>query len=245
MMNKQHAALALALLTAAGPALAAEPPQPSRVSIRYHEYRQAKTIPPYSLAKVRALVRGIKTDQQENKRLNARAFSALTSNEKFTYTMIHAEDFDQNCDASPGILHEEGKIFAYVPSAFEDVGAWSDRQVKFLTGNRSRVIALLRETIRKQHRVGANFKHAILELHASELISDLADVYKATRKDHDILTVMMILMRDAKYRPFTSTRFYVKLFGEHADFGASLPATPANQKLVLDHAAAFYRSRKA
>ena len=49
----------------------------------------------------------IKQDSEGNARLSPKAFNALTFDEKFTYTMLHGEDFDQNCDASPGIVNED------------------------------------------------------------------------------------------------------------------------------------------
>jgi hypothetical protein len=242
-MNIPRLLAAAVLFGTAVPVLAAGPPQPSRTSIRYHEYRGAKSIPPYSLAKVRGIVRHIKADNEGSAPLNNKTWNSLSTNEKFTYVMIHAEDSDQNCDASPGILNEERKIFAYVPSAWDDVATWSKRETAFLKENRTVVIGLMRDTIRRQQRVGANFKDAIEELGAWELIPDMAAVYRADRRDHDILTVMMILMKNAKYQPFTSTHMCQRLFGDKALFGESIPASPVNQKFILDHAEAFYRSR--
>src|SRR4051812_8491105 len=102
-MNTPRLLAVFLLLGTAAPALAARAPQPSRASIRYHEYRGAKSIPTYSLAKVRRLVHRIKSDNEGYSPLNQRSWSSLSTNEKFTYVMIHAEDSDQNCDASPGI----------------------------------------------------------------------------------------------------------------------------------------------
>lgn len=233
--------LSLALLTAGTAAQAS----PSAASRRYHEAREAQSIPPYGLQKVRALIHRLKTDSEGGSRLGQAAYDGLSFNEKFTYVMLHGEDFDQNCDMSPGIMQEERKIFSYVPSAFADVAMWSKRQQAFLKENRTLVIGLMRDTIRRQHRVGANFKQAIVELKAVELIPDLCAVYRSTRRDHDILTVLMILMKDAKYRPFVSTQAYRKLFGDQARYEAFLPATPANQNMVLNMATTFYRSRRS
>lgn len=242
-MNRTALFAALFLIGAGVTAHAA--PQASAVSRRYHEARVALTIPPYSLQKVRSIIRGIKRDHEGNRRLSPAAFNRLTVEERFTYVMLHGEDYDQNCDISPVILHEERKIFPYVPSAFDDAAAWSRQQTAFLKNNRARVIALMRETLRRQGRVGSNFKEAITELNAVELIPDLSAVYRRTRSDHDILSVLMLLMKEGNYRPFLNSSIHKKLFGENADFLVSIPASPANQKFILDQAAAFHRSRKA
>lgn len=241
---KKAALVTFALLCAVPGAHAARPSGPSRASLRYHEARMAMTIPSYSLASVRARVRKLKADPDGSSRLNDKTFRELSFEEKFTYVMVHGEDFSQNCDESPGILQEERKIFGFTPSPFNDAAMWSDRQSAFLKENRPQVIRLMHDTIRAKGRVGSNFKHAIVDLKAVELIPDLADVYKRTRTDHDILTVMMILMKDGKYRPFLTTPIYGKLFGDNAGYAASISASPANQRLILDLAQRFYRSTR-
>lgn len=243
-MNKAALLINLAMLCALTAAQAQEPSNPSRTSIRYHESRQAMTAPSYSLSRVRALIRRIKADPEGNERLSSKLFNGLSFREKFTYVMIHGEDSSQNCDVMSGIEREERKIFAFTPAPFDDQAVWSKRQRSFLVKNRARVIGLMRDTIRSKGRVGSNFKHAILELKAVELIPDLVGVYNRTRTDHDILTVLMTLMIEGKHRPFLASSVHKRLFGENVSFGASLPASPANQRFVTDQAMRFYKSSR-
>src|SRR3569832_583200 len=73
-------------------------PHPTAASIRYHAYREACVEPSFGLQKVKALVHKIKEDREGNMRLSDKVYSSLTKEEKFTYAMVHGEDFSQICD---------------------------------------------------------------------------------------------------------------------------------------------------
>ncbi len=208
----------------------------------FHAYRTVVTEPSYSLAKVKRMIRGIKRDQEDNQRISAAGFSALTFEEKFTYVMLHGEDFNQNCDGGMTIAGEAHKIFSYPADPFPDDMAWSEQQRTFLTKNRHAVIKLLHETISNRSRVGANLKSAIVELNGHELIPDLISAYNRDRRDNDVLTVLMLLMKDGGYGPFMYTPVYMKMYGdEDASYRMFLDANAANRKLILDYAMAYYR----
>lgn len=217
---------------------------PTKASREYRKYRETISIPTYSLTKVQSIIKKIKVDQDDNHRLSEKEYAALTLEQKFTFTMIHGEDATQNCDAPMGIVDEEKKIFSYIPSAFGDEITWSDRQRDFLVKNRSKVIPLVRATLKLRKRAGVNLKNAILEMNAVELIPDLITVYKYKNKDHDILTVLMLLMKEGKYGEFEKSTSFTKLYGEDANYKAYLQANSANQKLIMDRAMAFYKSKK-
>ncbi len=219
-------------------------PKLSSASRLYREYREAISEPTFGLAKVKALIKKIKADKEENFRLPDNLYNALSFEEKFTYTMIHAEDSSQNCDVMMGVVDEEKKIFGFGPDAFGGEVTWSDRQREFMKANRTKFIDLLRRTMTTRQRVGVNLKEAILEINAFELIPDLIKTYKIKRKDHDVLTVMMILMKEGKYPDFLKSASYEKLYGENSNYKGFLMATPANQKLIMDRAMAFYQSKK-
>ncbi|HVT12270.1 MAG TPA: hypothetical protein VHE55_08380 [Fimbriimonadaceae bacterium] len=220
-------------------------PKPSSASRKYHEYRIEMTEPTFGLAKVKAIIAKIKPDSEENQRLTNKRFNSLSFEEKFTFTMIHAEDFAQNCDVMPPIMDEQKKIFAFTPDGLGEEQTWSDRQRDFLTKNRAKVIALLRSTIRTRHRVGANLKQAIELLDANELIPDVIAVYRRDRKDHDILTMLMLLMKDAKYKPFLASGLYAKLYAdEGTSYKAFVAADAAHERPILDLATAFSKSKK-
>lgn len=225
-------------------ALAQGPDSVSPATRRYHQYRFTNTEPSYGLAKVKALVRKIKQDGEDNRRLPSGLFNSLSSAEKFTYCMIHAEDMNQNCSAMPWIDGEQHMVFAYPAPAFDQEEAgWSRRQRDFLNSHRGAILRMLKSTMREKHRAGANVKAAILEMNAYELIPDLVAVYNRDHKDQDILTVLQLLMKQGRYQPFLSSTTYEKLYGEKASYQASIEANPANQKLVIQRATAFYRSR--
>ena len=234
--------LALATLVPAVSAQDVKPEDLSPATKRYRAYRLQPTEPPFGLSKVKALVARIKPDKEDNRRLSAAAFDRLTAPERFTYCMVHGEDASQNCDAMPWIVDEEHKVFARSPGFFgEEI--WSDRQLAFLRSHRSDVVRLLRRTIRARRRVGSNLKDTVEYLHANELIPDLIWAYDLDHKDHDILTTLMVLMGDGKFKPFLESLTYKKLYGENASSQSYIVANEANQKLMAERAMAFYRSR--
>lgn len=237
-------ATSLIFLACVGSAFAQEETSnPSKATLKYREYRQSSTTPTYGLAKVKALIKKIKPDSDDNRHLNQKDYDKLTVEERFTYTMLHGEDATQNCDAMPLFKDEEKKIFVYIPGSFGDEQTWSERQRAFLKNNRTKVISLLRSTMSAKEHAGVNIKAAILELDAVELIPDLAKLYNAKHYDQDILTVLMLLMREGKFEPFLKSQSYEKLYGENSNYRGYIAANKDNQKLVIDRAMAYYKVR--
>ena len=238
--------LSLLLVTMATSLMFAQDPEnahQSATSRRYHEYRIGVTEPNYHLAKVSSMVARIKADKEGNHRLSDKAYDALSFEEKFTYNMIHGEDASQNCDGTMSTVKEESKIFGYIPDAFDEGNkTWSERQRTFLTKNRTKVITLLRATIKLRQRVGVNLKNAIMEIKGSELVSDLIAVYNIKKKDHDILTLLMLLMKEDKFPEFVQSASFTKLYGENSNYKGSLEANSANQNLIMERAMAYYKS---
>lgn len=218
-------------------------PKPTAASLKYHAYRCESTDPAVPTARVKSLIKHIKPDQDDNRALADKVYNSLTVDEKFAYAMLHGEDFSQNCNEMSVLADEQKKIFAYPPGAFGDEAVWSERQRKFLKDNRSQVISLLRSTMKKKHRAGVNLKQAIVELNAVELIPDLVSLYKSQRKDHDILTVLMLLMKEGRFKPFMESASYKKLYGDDSNYQAYLVANTANQDLVMERALAFHKNR--
>ncbi|MBS1715142.1 MAG: hypothetical protein JST30_12480 [Armatimonadetes bacterium] len=233
----------LILLTAfAVSSFAQDDPKPSPESDAYHAYRHQLTQPLYGTAKVKSLIAKIKTDREDNRVMPDSVYKKLTFQEKLTFVLLHGEDFSQNCDMMPRILDEQKKIFPYFPSPFGDESVWSERQRGFLTANRAKVVALLRETIRTRKRVGVNVKAVIATLDAKELVPDVVKVYKADRKDRDILTLLMVLMGASKYGPFLKTGLYRDLYGEEAGYQANVPFDAKTEAQILTLATAFAKS---
>ncbi|MEI9811123.1 MAG: hypothetical protein WDO16_26365 [Bacteroidota bacterium] len=215
----------------------------SKESEAYHQYRIKPTVPPYGLAKIKGLIAKIQVDEEDNEALKPAVYEALSLREKFTYHMIHAESFSQNCDAMPPIQDEHKKIFAYLPDAFDEY-AWSDRQSAFLKSNRDSVIAFMKESITRTKRAGVNFKHAVIEINAKEMIPFLVETYNAGKKDFDILTLLMNLMKDNEYEPFLNSPSYRKLYSDDSSYMSYLVYNKGNEDLIIKRATGFYNATK-
>lgn len=201
------------------------------------------TDPLYSLSKIKAMIVKIKRDEDDNRRLSDRAFNGLTSKEKFSYVLLHGEDFSQNCEPMPQVADEHKKIFRYFPSPFGDEAVWSDRQRAFLDNNPTKVIDMLKETLAKRQRVGTNLKQTVAYVKAKSLIPQIKAIYLKDHKDHDILTLFMLMMDDAKYKPFLSSTIYKTIYSEEASWQATIPFNKANEKTILDLATRFAVSK--
>ena len=209
----------------------------------YHAVRVRLTVPPYGLTKIQALIKKIQT-VDDNKAMSKRDYDALSLREKFTYNMIHAESYSQNCDAEPPETEEDKKIFAYLPDAFGEY-AWSERQTKFLSGNRDSVIAFMKESMGRTKRAGINFKQAMLEINAREMIPDIIATYRAGKvKDLDLLTVLMQLMKDNEYEPFLLSGSYKKLYAEETSYKTYLNYSKGNEDLIIKRSTDFYNAIK-
>ena len=217
----------------------------SKENKSYHDYRRRLTVPPYGVLKVRGLIPKIKSDNEDNEALTTTDYESLSFREKFTYHMIHAESYSQNCDLIPTPKNEQAKIFAYIPDAFEEF-AWSERQTKFLSGNRDSVISLMRESMARTKKAGVNFKQAILEINAKEMIPDIIAIYKANTavKDLDLLSLLMLLMKDNEYEPFLLSGSYKKLYAEDTSYRSYLNYNEANEELIIKRARDFYNADK-
>ncbi|MRG48364.1 hypothetical protein GFS24_24825 [Chitinophaga sp. SYP-B3965] len=205
--------------------------------------RSKISVPPYELAKIKGLVSKMEHDEEENLKLPAKSYNALSLREKFTYHMIHAESYSQNCDAMPPIENEHKKIFGNLPDAFGEY-SWSERQQDFLRGQRDSVMALIKESVLRSKRMGVNYKAAVVAMNSWEMIPFLISTYNTDKKDHDILTVLMLLMKQNEYKPFMTSTSFTKLYGEDADFRAYLDLNKANEDLILERAGNLYKSKK-
>lgn len=206
----------------------------------YHEYRIKETTPPYGLDKVQGLIQKIQyNEEDESEALSDSIYSLLTFREKFTYHMIHPESFSQICDAIPMPENEYQRIFGFLPETYNDY-AWSQRQTAFLNANRDSVMALIKESVLRSKRMGINYKQAVAEINGKEMIPFLIETYKASKKDRDILTLLMLLMRWNKYKPFVSSASYKKLYSDEYNYGSYIEYNTANEELIIKRATDFY-----
>lgn len=217
----------------------------SKASQAYHDYRMKISRPPYGPEKVLSLISKIKDEDLGNEdwksALSPKVYASLTLREKFTYHIIHGESYSQNCDAMPPIQDEQKKIFGSLPDLFGE-SYWADRQKKFFLDNSDTVVKLIKESVLRSKRMGLNYKYAIVEMNAIDMIPFLVSTYNTDRKDHDILTVLLILMKENKYEPFINSQSHKKLYVDDAPgfYVRHLDLNKANEDLIMQRATDFY-----
>ncbi|WP_316753798.1 hypothetical protein [Pedobacter gandavensis] len=219
----------------------------SPASQAYHNNRLKSTVPPYGLTKVKALIAGINATGGDGdvyfRVLGPKSYQSLSLPEKFTYHMIHAEVSSQNCDIPTPILEEDLKIFGNLPDVFDEEN-WSERQLNFLVSNRDSVLSLISESVNRSKKVGLNYKTTIEYVNGWEIIPVLIKTYNLDHKDHDILTVLIQLMKKNDYQPFMTSATYLKLYGNNSTYRSFLNFNKANEDLIISRAEAFYNGRK-
>lgn len=224
---------------------------PSPASQAYHTARYYETRPPYGLAKVQALIK-TRTVRREDTlsdmegagtdSLPERVYRTLSVREKFTYNMIYYESYSQGCNYVGPMVDEDKRIYAQIPDRIGD-GYWGDRQTRFFKDNMDSVIALMTESITRAQRVGLNYKHVIIDINAVNMIPLLIETYNLKKRDHDILTLLLLLMKNNHFAPFYASVSYKKLYtGGHPYFGGSLTYNSANEALIIQRATDFYNS---
>jgi len=212
------------------------------------------TVPPYGLDTVKALIKKIKWKEGDDpeagetstEALNPKVYAALSFNEKFTYHMIHPESYSQNCSILAERTDEANRIYGHLPDIFGEY-SWSERQLNFFTDNRDAVEQLMKPLIEITNKIGGNFKEAIVRMNAKELIPYLIEYYNREKKDHYILTVLMLLMKNNKYPEFMNSTSYRKLYdkGEYGyedEYAAYLVYNKANEALIIQRATNFYNA---
>ena len=206
--------------------------------------RYRTSTPPYGLEKVQAMIKKIKIPESDDDSYTAgltdKVFGSLSLREQFTYQMIYGETYSQNCDGWFGDSLQIRHIYANLCGGLGDHN-WSDRQVKWLSDNRDSVMALIRESSERSGHMGSNYKFALVQIHATELIPWLIGYYKKDRKDRDLLTVMLLMMKEGKYAPFLSSVSYRKLYkGDASYYDATIDYNTANEELIFQRATDFY-----
>jgi hypothetical protein len=213
------------------------------------------TEPPYGLEKVKALIGKLQlVDEPEGgdagtKALDKKTYAALSLNEKFTYHMINPESYSQNCDILPLQPKKAERIYGTLRQVFGEY-SWSDRQEDFFKNNRDTVTKLMKTVIEKNRSVGNNFKEAIIDMNATEMIPFLINFYNQDKKDHFILTTLLLLMQKNQYPEFINSTGYKKLYGgdranEDVYNAPHLVYNKANEDLIIQRATKFYNGLQA
>lgn len=206
----------------------------------YLEFRTKNTNPPYNLDKIEALIEKIKfNEEDETKALSDNIYASFTFREKFTYHMIHAESYSQICDAMPLPKKSKEKLFGYLYEAFGEYN-WSQRQKIFFNENKDSVLFLIKESVLRSKRIGLNYKQAIIELESTEIVPFLIETYNIDKDDKDILTLLMILMKKRKYKPFLFSYLYRKLYEDEYSYESFTDFNQDAEDLIIKLATDFY-----
>ncbi len=80
------------------------------------------------------------------------------------------------------------------------------------------------------------------EINAKEMIPFLIATYNLTKKDLDILTLLMQMMKDNEYEPFLMSAYYRKLYSEDSDYMSYLNYNKGNEELIIKKAMEFYNA---
>jgi len=205
-----------------------------------------ESLKPYGLDTVKSLMKKVKFEEDSSggdggtEALDDKTYASLSFEQKFTYHMIHPESFSQNCDILPERKDEANRIYGHLPDIFGEY-EWSERQLNFFKNNRLAVEKLMKPIIQKGNTIGANYEEAIVEMNAKEMIPFLIDYYNRQKKDHYILTVLMLLMKNNQYPEFMNSTSYTKLYGsEDGEYSAYLVYNKANEDLIFKRAMNFY-----
>ena len=76
---------------------------------------------------------------------------------------------------------------------------------------------------------------------ATSMIPLLISTYNLQKKDHDILTVLVLLMKNNYYPPFIKSISYDKMYaGKDVYYHGSIVFNSANEALVIQRATDFY-----
>ncbi|WP_312789743.1 hypothetical protein [Sphingobacterium sp.] len=214
------------------------------------ELRSKITIPPYSLDKVKALIAKIISEEDKEttdagiNAISAVDFKKLSLREKFTYTMIHAELYAQNCAIPEYQTQVNKKIFGTLLDGFNE-SYWSQRQTDFLQENRDSVMKLIQESVVRSKRMGVNYKHAIVEINGWQMIPFITDYAKKTPGDKDALTLLLLLMKRGEYGEFIKSSSFKKLYGEQSNYYSYLNYNKENEALIISRALKYYEEKKS
>jgi len=205
------------------------------------------TIPPYGLEKVQAAIgKLLPIDDTSGSgdnftiALNDPIYSSFSLDEKFTYNLIHAEDYSQMCDILPERTDEARRIYGQLRNLFGEYN-WSDRQRAFFSDHKDSVEQLMKVVIDERGSVGMNFLDVIVFINAREMIPNLIGAYHKNNNNHYILTTLMLLMRNNKYPEFMQSSSYKKLYKQDADtYSLFLDYNNANEDLIIKRATNFF-----
>jgi hypothetical protein len=217
--------------------------------------RRLNTEPSFGLQKIKALInsaRDSKLKEMHSSKgdtsdilfifptpLSEEVYSTLSLREKFTYNMISPESYWQNCTFTFSSW-SDNQIPAQLPLV-SNMYNWSARQIKFFQANKDSIIEFIRLDGQPGRHLGLNDKTVIVYVNATAMIPLLQKCYRTT-KDCQILTALMLLMKDNQYAPFMQSDLFKQLYvgSLHQMYRNATDRNKDNEAFILGQATNFY-----
>ena len=102
---------------------------------------------------------------------------------------------------------------------------------------------LIKESTDRSKHMGVNYKDALLEINAWDFIPFLIKYYESNRKDKDVLTVLLQLMRKGEFEPFMKSTSFQKLYSSDYNYESYLDFNKANEALIIERANNYYKQK--
>ncbi|MCB0429741.1 MAG: hypothetical protein H6585_07695 [Flavobacteriales bacterium] len=170
-------------------------------------------------------------------------FQSLNAKDLLLYAMNHPEErVNMNMKISPPD-NWPTLTFAYIAPTMQGRRI-SKRQMDALEAKRDSVVQFLKNCMPYFPVLTKSYKELVISLHATECIPEL--LYKANRPyyyDTYVVTVIMNLMVDARYKPFIQSDVYKKLYGKELNYSSFIESDKKTIDFILQTAAAFYKSK--
>jgi hypothetical protein len=178
--------------------------------------------------------------------LTEKEFNQLNIKEHLYYAFCFPEMSTQICAMYMPDKNKDKKIQLFLPFP-EDVRVLSERQSNKLKENKDSVVVYLNQCIDNAKTLDTEFKSNLTEVDAYLCIPNLIARYKkASKKDNELLTTLVMLMRNSDYAPLTESAMIQKAY-ESSTHEGQIPSIPANEeniKKIIGWAEAYYQSKK-
>jgi len=218
----------------------------SKIDLREYFFSSAAISPCYSSERLKQLMP--QQDIFKRKEMDEEQFNKLTAYEHFVHSFYYPEWYYQSCS----MFGYPNNVLQTIPAELKRQGegfVMSRRQMAAITQYRDSTIILMQKCIDKKNELSDEFKKAIINLRAFELIPAIITTIENQKKVKDpyLLTTLCLLMR-FNYEPFSNSYLYKELypsvsnenFISGAAYKKSIPFTIENYKQIIKWAKAYY-----
>ncbi len=227
--------------------------EPSKESRAYHDYKLYNNNC-YNSSRVDKLISASEKGNivpdgemdEDGRGITKAEFATLNAKELLEYCTKYPESFTQICADDIPVQDEQKKILPYLAESMNEYNL-SERQVKALKAKQGAIIKLIFDCGAKEKRIGNNFKQILLSINAVKAIPELIKTYNAnSKKDVDILTLLMLLMNENKYKPFLQSAIYKNLYDneDESTYQSHIDFNKSNEKFILQTATKYFSTIK-